>query len=62
MYDAYLDDAEVREFLEDANPAALKDIAARLIEAQDRGLWRPRSNSARAHLEGLSGRGLEAAQ
>ena len=62
VYDAYLDDAEVREFLEDANPAALKDMAARLIEAQDRGLWRPRSNSARAHLEGLSGRGLEAAQ
>jgi len=55
VYDAYLDDPEVRAFLAEKNPAALKEIAERLIEAQERALWKPRSNSARAELERLSG-------
>ncbi|MDX1425555.1 MAG: cobaltochelatase subunit CobN, partial [Kiloniellales bacterium] len=55
VYDAYLDDPEVRAFLAEMNPAALREIAERLIEAQDRELWKPRSNSARAHLERLAG-------
>ena len=42
------------------NPAALREIAERLIEAQDRSLWRPRSNSARPHLEALAARVSEA--
>ena len=54
VFDAYLGDPEVREFLEDANPHALRDIAARLAEARDRGLWRPRRNSAAAILDGLA--------
>ena len=44
--DAYLRDDEVRKFLEDNNPHAMRDIAERLLEAQDRGLWRPHSNTA----------------
>ena len=33
---------------------ALREIAERLIEAQDRRLWKPKSNSARGHLEALA--------
>lgn len=55
VFQAYLDDAEVRNFLEAHNPDALKDMAARLLEAQDRGLWTPRLNSTRATLLGLAG-------
>ncbi|MCG8597830.1 MAG: cobaltochelatase subunit CobN [Kiloniellales bacterium] len=54
VYEAYLEDDEVRGFLAANNPAALGEIAARLIEAQERGLWRPRSNSARGRLEALA--------
>ncbi len=55
VFEAYLDDAEVRDFLEQNNPDALRDIAARLMEAQDRGLWKPRSNEAYHRLEELKG-------
>ncbi len=54
VFDAYLDDAAVREFLENHNPAALKEMADRLLEAQDRGLWKPRRNSTREALQRLS--------
>ena len=50
-----LEDVGVREFLTEKNPAALKEMAERLLEAQDRGLWRPRSNSAGARLRELAG-------
>jgi cobaltochelatase CobN len=46
LFAAYLDDDAVREFLRDANPAALHDIVARFDEAIRRGLWMPRSNRA----------------
>jgi cobaltochelatase CobN len=59
VYEAYLEDPKVRDFLAEKNPAALKEIAERLIEAQDRQLWRPKSNSSRVRLEGLAGRALE---
>ena len=55
VFDAYLGDEEVRQFLDDNNPAALRDMADRLLEAQDRGLWRPRSNSAARYLMELRG-------
>ena len=45
--------ATVREFIADANPAALREISERMLEAMDRDMWQPRSNSARALLEGL---------
>ena len=57
VLEAYLDDDEVRAFLESHNPAALAEMAARLLEAEARGLWRPRSNSAHARLRALAGRG-----
>ncbi|MCZ4280732.1 cobaltochelatase subunit CobN [Kiloniella laminariae] len=56
VFDAYLMDGTVREFLEQNNAAALKEMAERLIEAQDRNLWKAKSNSARALLEQLAAR------
>ncbi|WP_210528834.1 cobaltochelatase subunit CobN [Rubellimicrobium arenae] len=50
---AFLEDDHVRQFIADHNPAALREIADRLQEAIDRGLWTPRSNSARARIEEL---------
>lgn len=50
---AFIEDDDTREFIEDVNPAALREIAERLNEAMDRGLWQPRSNSARARIAGL---------
>lgn len=57
VYDAYLGDAAVRAFLAGNNAPALTEIAERLLEAQDRGLWRARSNSARRDLMALAGKG-----
>jgi len=54
VFAAYLDDEEVRAFLEKHNPEALKEMAARLLEAQERGLWTPRRNDTRARLEDLT--------
>jgi cobaltochelatase CobN len=54
VYAAYLEDEQVRGFLENHNPAALREIAARLLEAQNRGLWRARSNSAGRNLRAWS--------
>ncbi len=61
VYEAYLDDETVRDFLEENNRAALKEMAERLLEAQARGLWRPRSNSAHARLTAWAGKTLEEA-
>ncbi|MEL6587048.1 MAG: cobaltochelatase subunit CobN, partial [Pseudomonadota bacterium] len=51
VYGAILDDDATRDFIAEANAPALSDIADRLREAIDRGLWQPRSNSARARIE-----------
>ena len=53
VHAAYIGDDEVREFIRRHNPNALREIADRLEEAQRRGLWRPRSNSAKFELERL---------
>jgi len=50
LYDAYLGDVEVRRFLADHNPDALKEIEARMAEAIERGLWRPKRNRVREML------------
>jgi cobaltochelatase CobN len=55
LYDAYLDDEAVRDFLADANPKALEEIEARFREAVERGLWTPRRNSTRAALTPTQG-------
>jgi len=54
VYEAYLDDEQVRGFVMAANPAALAEMAGRLLEAQERGLWQPRSNSAQNRLRAWS--------
>lgn len=56
VYEAYLADDRVREFLEQSNPAGLKEMAERFLEAEERGLWIPRSNSAKFLLEATAGR------
>jgi len=43
----------VRGFLVAANPAAAREMADRLLEAMDRGLWRPRANAAYGDLVAL---------
>jgi len=53
VHAAFLDDDETRKFIEDHNAPALAEIAQRLEEAIERGLWTPKSNSARATLEQL---------
>ena len=54
VFEAYLEDQAVRDFLQEANPAALKEMIERLQEAIDRGLWRPRRNSTPDILKELS--------
>ncbi|HEX7874386.1 MAG TPA: cobaltochelatase subunit CobN [Sphingobium sp.] len=46
VHAAFVEDEAVRDFMASANPAALREMAARLHEALERGLWRPKSNSA----------------
>jgi cobaltochelatase CobN len=54
--EAFLADEATRDFIAEVNPPALAEIADRLQEAIDRGLWNPRSNSARARIESLLSR------
>jgi cobaltochelatase CobN len=53
-YDAFIADAATRDFIRDNNRAALQEIAQRLAEAVERGLWAPRLNSAYDQLRELS--------
>jgi len=50
VYEAYLEDDAVRDFLLDANPEAAREMAERLLEAQARGLWQPRANDTGRRL------------
>ncbi len=54
LFDAYLRDETVCVFLKDANPAALREMSQRLLEAQARGLWRPRANDTHRRLTQLA--------
>ncbi len=51
---AYLENDEVRGFLENSNPAALREIVERFCEAIDRDIWRPRKNSVHDFLKALN--------
>ncbi len=53
VYQAYLGDPAVRNFLLSANRDAAREMAERLLEAMDRGLWRPRANAAFNDLTAL---------
>jgi cobaltochelatase CobN len=58
--EAYVADPTVRKFLEESNPWALRSMAERLLEANERGLW-DASDEALATLRGalLEGEGWE---
>lgn len=53
LFDAYIDNPVVRDFLKDANPAGFGEMLDRFQEAIDRGLWTPRRNSTHAVLNDL---------
>ncbi|UPH72324.1 cobaltochelatase subunit CobN [Abyssibius alkaniclasticus] len=53
IHAAYLEDEATRDFIAEANPAALREMADRLAEAIERGLWVPKSNSARGLIDRL---------
>jgi cobaltochelatase CobN len=53
VFEAFLGDDEVLAFLEKHNPSALREMSERLIEAQNRGLWRPKLNSTYKSLAAL---------
>jgi len=55
VYQAFVVDPEVRDFMIEKNPAAFADMKERLLEAIDRSLWTPRSNSARFDLSDTFG-------
>ncbi|MPZ15782.1 MAG: cobaltochelatase subunit CobN, partial [Chloroflexi bacterium] len=56
MYDClaqtYALEPEMQRFFRDHNPWALRDVAARLMEAMDRGLWQEPSPDMRSRLQG----------
>lgn len=53
--ETFVNDDEMRQFFEDNNPYALEEIARRLLEAQQRGLW----NADEQVLEDLKNNYLE---
>ncbi|WP_019996232.1 cobaltochelatase subunit CobN [Aureimonas ureilytica] len=54
VHAAFVEDERVSAFMRDNNPAGFAEMRARLAEAIRRGLWHPRSNSARLALEPLA--------
>ncbi|MGO7401681.1 cobaltochelatase subunit CobN, partial [Rhizobium ruizarguesonis] len=50
VYQAFVADPAVAGFMAEKNPAAFDEMRERLLEAIDRSLWTPRSNSARFDL------------
>lgn len=56
LYQAYIDNKKVINFLEQHNPAALMEIANKFLEARKRQLWHPYSNHADEFLQQLSNR------
>lgn len=50
VYNAYVADPRVRDFISEKNLGALRDIAERLKEAIERRFWQPLSNSAYSRL------------
>jgi cobaltochelatase CobN len=53
--ESYIGDPEIRKFLEQSNPWALRSMAERLMEAYERGLW----NASAEAIETLRGAVLE---
>ncbi|NKB51443.1 MAG: cobaltochelatase subunit CobN [Rhizobiaceae bacterium] len=61
VYQAFIADEEVREFMADKNPHALQEMCDRMLEAMERELWTARSNSAKFDLEQYAGRPMKEA-
>jgi cobaltochelatase CobN len=55
LYDAYVADEIVRDFLVRENPAAAAAVAARFEAVRRRGLWHPRRNDVEMRLAALTG-------
>jgi cobaltochelatase CobN len=62
VYQAFIGNAEVLDFLRNANPAALREMGDKFRRAIERGLWSPRSNSAYDRLSALINEHAEAAE
>ncbi len=60
VYQAFILDDRVRDFIAEKNAPAQKELAERLIEAIDRGLWTPKSNSAKFALSEMVEGGVHA--
>ena len=52
LADAYLLDADTRSFIQQHNPGALRDMLERMLEAQQRGMWKD-PGDYQASLENL---------
>ncbi len=50
-FEAFVENDEVREFLKQSNRFGYNELIAKFLEARQRGLWSPRSNSVFAYLE-----------
>lgn len=53
LYDAYVEDERVLDFLRTANPAAARAMLDRFADAMARGLWHPRRNAVGDDLRRL---------
>ncbi|MEX0502288.1 cobaltochelatase subunit CobN [Alphaproteobacteria bacterium LSUCC0719] len=53
LYEAYIEDDRVRDFLSSSNEDAYHDMLDRFDEAIQRGLWTPRRNSVQSDLDRL---------
>ena len=53
MAEQWLESKEVLDFLKTHNPWALRDMAERLLEAHNRGLWSGAQKNQLAHLREL---------
>lgn len=60
VYQAFILDERVRDFMSEKNAPAQKELADRLIEAIERGLWTPKSNSAKFTLSEMVEGGVHA--
>ncbi|MDJ0648991.1 MAG: cobaltochelatase subunit CobN [Xenococcaceae cyanobacterium MO_188.B19] len=52
--EAYIFDQTVQQFIKDKNPWALRDIAERLLEANQRGMWQEVSNHILDELKAIA--------
>lgn len=62
LFEAYIADENVRNFIEEANAPALADMLTRFQEALDRGLWSPRRNTIQSTMTALTTPNQEAAE